>query len=270
MTHLLTGLIGYPVSHSLSPRIHGYWLEKHGIEGEYKLFTTKPARLRQTILHMRRKPIAGFNLTIPHKQAVMDYLDTVDSVATRIGAVNTVIAKNGKLTGTNTDAYGFITSLKAALGDLTPYLANVVILGAGGATRAVIVALQDEGAQTITLTNRTFATAETLADQFGINALPWEVRDELISDATLLINTTSLGMEGHPPLALAAPSCAVIDIVYAPLETELLKAAKHAGHPAIDGLGMLLYQAQAAFAAWYGITPEVTPELRAHVLGNHA
>ena len=266
-----TGLIGYPTEHSLSPRIHSYWLEQHSIDAEYKLFTTKPARLRQTILHLRRKSMAGFNITIPHKQTVMEYLDSVEEVAQRIGAVNTVICRKGKFIGTNTDAYGFITSLRAGLSDLTPYLENVVILGAGGATRAVIVALQEAGAKKIALTNRTLENAQNLAKEFGIQAFPWEKRRELLNDATLLINSTSLGMKNHPPLEIdlsaLPPHAAVTDIVYAPLETELLKNARARNLVVVDGLGMLLYQAQAAFAAWFGVTPEVTTALRTHVLG---
>jgi shikimate dehydrogenase len=266
----LTGLIGYPVSHSLSPRIHAYWIAKHGLDAEYKLFTTSPARLRQTMLHMRKKNIAGVNITVPHKQAVLEYLDAVDVIGTRLGAVNTVTNKNGKFTGTNTDAYGFITNLREGLGELAPYLDHVVILGAGGATRAVIAALQEVGAKTVTITNRTLKTTQALAKEFGAGAEPWEERNNVIGKASLLVNTTSLGMVDHPPLEIDLESlpdnAAVHDIVYAPLETELLKEARLRGHRIVDGLGMLLYQAQLAFKEWHGILPEVTPELRTHVL----
>lgn len=271
----LTGLIGYPVSHSLSPRIHAYWIAEHGIDAAYKLFTTPPARLRQTILHMRKKNVVGVNITIPHKQAVMEYLDRVDDTATRIGAVNTVINQNGTFVGSNTDAYGFITNLREGLtgspeGDISSYLKNIVILGAGGATRAAIVALKDAGAKSITLTNRSAEKSKLLADCFQVESLPWEVRTELLAEATLLINTTSLGMEHQPELeldlSLLPPTAAVHDIVYAPLETALLKAARARGNPTVDGLGMLLYQAQKAFALWHGVLPTVTPALRAQVL----
>lgn len=266
----LTGLIGYPVSHSLSPHIHAYWFEKHGIAAEYKLFTTAPARLRQTMLHMRKKNVTGVNITVPHKQAVLEYLDAVDAIGTRIGAVNTVINKNGKFTGTNTDAYGFITNLREGLGDLMPHLEQVVLLGAGGATRAAIAALQDAGAKNITLINRTLATAEAMAQEFGVQVAPWEARNSTIGKASLLVNTTSLGMTGHPSLDIDVKqlpeSAAVHDIVYAPLETPLLKYARQRGHRTVDGFGMLLYQAQLAFKEWHGVLPEVTAELRAHVL----
>ena len=271
----LTGLIGYPVSHSLSPRIHAYWIKEHGMEASYKLFTTPPPRLRQTMLHMHKKNIAGVNITIPHKQAVMEYLDRIDEQATHIGAVNTVIHKNGEFIGSNTDAYGFITNLREGLtgspdGDITSYLNNVVVLGAGGATRAVIVALKNAGAHSITVTNRSADKATDMANAFHVATLPWDVRNELLAEATLLINTTSLGMTGQPELEMdlaALPlKAGVHDIVYAPLETALLKNARARGNPSVDGLGMLLYQAQAAFEAWHGVKPSVTKALRAHVL----
>lgn len=270
MTPALTGLIGYPVSHSLSPRIHAYWIEKYGVDAEYKLFTTAPPRLRQTMLHMRKKNVAGLNITVPHKQTVMEYLDAVDVLGTRIGAVNTVVNKNGVFTGTNTDAYGFITNLREGLGDLTPHLTHVLLLGAGGATRAAIVALQEAGAKKMTVTNRTADTAKNLAEEFGVSIAPWESRSEILSDVRLLVNTTSLGMEHQPELdinlAHLPESAAVHDIVYAPLETALIAAARARGHRVVDGLGMLLYQAQGAFHAWHGILPEVTADLRANVL----
>jgi shikimate dehydrogenase len=275
----LTGLIGFPVSHSRSPRIHDYWIVQHGLDAQYKLFTTPPPRLRQTVLHLRKKNMVGFNVTVPHKQAVMEYLDGMDAAATRIGAVNTVINRNGIFTGTNTDAYGFITNLREGLGDSAPYFKNIVVLGAGGATRAALVALVDAGAAHITLANRTQASAENLAQEFStaatpITVAPWDDRDKILREATLLINTTSLGMISHHLLHIDVKQlprdAAVHDIVYAPLETELLKAAAKRGLKTVDGLGMLLYQAQAAFEEWYGICPEVTPALRAHVLAGDA
>jgi shikimate dehydrogenase len=272
-SHSLCGLIGYPLDHSLSPRIHAYWAQKYTIDTDYKLFTTQPPRLRQTMLHMRKKNVVGVNITIPHKQTVGEYLDGLDALATRIGAVNTVFNQKNKFIGTNTDAYGFITNLEKGLGDLKNYLQQVVILGAGGATRAAIVALQDAGATNIILTNRTEAAAQTMARHFKITHVPWEEKEVALKGATLLINTTSLGMAGKPNLQLDISNldrgAAIHDIVYAPLETELLKNARLRGHPAVDGLGMLLYQAQKAFEIWHGILPEVTEELRQHVLGSN-
>lgn len=278
----ITGLIGYPVSHSLSPKIHSYWIKEHGLTAEYKLFTTPPPRLRQTMLHMRKKQVAGVNITVPHKQAVIEYLDGLDDDAKRIGAVNTVIHREGKFIGSNTDAYGFITNLKQGLGDIKPYLEKVVLLGAGGATRAALVSLLDEGAKHITITNRTAEKAEALAFEFAPTAqakgsaivtAPWDDRETILRDTTLLINTTSLGMVSHHLLHLNVKElprdAAVHDIVYAPLETELLKNATKRGLKTVDGFGMLLYQAQKAFEMWHGVLPSVTPQLRAYVLEQH-
>jgi shikimate dehydrogenase len=264
-----TGLVGYPVSHSLSPAIHTYWMAQHGIEGEYKLFTTPLNRLRQTMLRMKKKEGMGLNITVPHKEAVLEFLESVDAIATGIGAVNTITVKDGALHGTNTDAYGLMTNLREGL-NAQPDLSHVVILGAGGAARAAIAGLKEAGAKRIVVLNRTFATAKKIADHFAVQAGEWDVKGEALEGATLLINTTSLGMKNQPPLNMSLqhlPTTAVVyDIVYNPLETSLLKAAKGRGNPTVDGLGMLLYQAQKAFALWHGITPEVTPALRAHVL----
>lgn len=264
----LTGLIGYPTEHSLSPIIHGYWMKQHGIVGDYKLFTTPSARLRQTVLHMRKKAMQGFNITVPHKESVLEYLDEVDVVGTRIGAVNTVKIAGEKLIGTNTDAYGFIENLKRD--GVLPDISNVVLLGAGGAARAAVVALKEAGAGKITLQNRTFETAGKLAEEFGVDATEWDMRGEILADATLLVNTTSLGMKQQPALPLSLqhlPEAATVaDIVYNPLETSLLKAARTRGNAAIDGLGMLLFQAQKAFALWHGIEPAVDKALRQHVV----
>jgi shikimate dehydrogenase len=205
----------------------------------------------------------------------MEYLDHIDATATRIGAVNSVILKEGIATGTNTDAYGFITNLREGLtgssdGDISAALRNVVLLGAGGATRAAIVALGDAGATSITLTNRSADKAQALAEEFSCTTIAWEEKNAALHGATLLVNTTSLGMQHQPPLTIdlsALPTnAAVHDIVYAPLETELLATARARGNKTVDGLGMLLYQAQKAFELWHGILPAVTPELRAHVL----
>lgn len=270
MNTKLTGLIGYPTEHSKSPKIHDFWIKQHGLDVEYKLFTTQPNRVRQVVKRLRDKGAAGFNVTVPHKLAVMEHLDEIDATAKKIGAVNTVIRKGDKLIGTNTDAYGFITNLKEGLGDIKPYLTNILILGAGGATRAAIVALQGAWATSITLTNRSADKAEKLAQEFGLKTISWEKRDTALEDVSLLINTTSLGMDHQPPLELdlsALPQTAAVhDIVYAPLETQLLKQATMRGNLTVDGLGMLLYQAQKAFEAWHGVLPEITPELRAEVL----
>lgn len=266
---ILTALVGFPTEHSLSPIIHEYWMKQHGIEGAYKLLTTPPPRLRQTMLHVRKKQMRGVNITVPHKESVLEYLDAVDVTATRIGAVNTVIADGENLTGTNTDAYGFMQNLMDGCNG-TPDLSQCVLLGAGGASRAAIVALQEAGATRITLMNRTQATAEKLATEFGVEAAAWDVSGNGLSSATLLVNTTSLGMKGQPPVNMSwqhLPTSAVVcDIVYNPLETGLLKSCRARGNPVVDGLGMLLYQAQKAFALWHGVEPIVDKALRQHVI----
>lgn len=267
---VLTGLIGYPTEHSLSPTIHDYWMRQHGIDGAYKLFTTPTARLRQTILHMRKKEMRGFNITVPHKEGVMEFLDYIDATAHRIGAVNTVTVNGDGLHGTNTDAYGFIANLKEGLGGALPDLSHVVLLGAGGAARAAIVALKEAGATHLVLQNRTLETAQKLGQEFGIEAIEWDMRGDALAGATLLVNTTSLGMKHQPALPLSLqhlPESAVVaDIVYNPLETSLLKAARGRGNKVVDGLGMLLYQAQKAFTLWHGIEPVVDKALRQHVI----
>ena len=265
-----TGLIGYPTEHSLSPAIHGYWMKLHAIDGAYKLFTTPSARLRQTAGHMKRK-VKGFNVTVPHKESVMEYLDNIDVLATRIGAVNTVSVGAGEeLSGTNTDAYGFLENLRDGCGGTLPDLSQVVILGAGGAARAAIIALKDAGSKKITISNRTLETAQKLAREFDAEAIAWDVSGACLAGATLVVNTTSLGMKHQPPLNLSLQhlnaQAVVYDIVYNPLETSLLKAAKGRGNKVVDGLGMLLYQAQKAFALWHGVEPAVDDGLRKHIL----
>ncbi len=266
----LTGLIGYPTEHSLSPAIHEYWMKQHDIDSAYKLFTTPTTRLRQTILHMRKKEARGLNITVPHKEAVMEYLDAMDAIATKIGAVNTITADGEKLTGTNTDAYGFIENLRGSCGGTLPDLSRVVILGAGGAARAAVVALKDAGAGTILLTNRTFETAQKLASEFGVEATAWDITGACLIDATLVVNTTSLGMKKQPPLNMSlqhlGEQAVVYDIVYNPMETGLIKASKARGNLVVGGLGMLLYQAQKAFALWHGVEPVVDDALRKHVI----
>lgn len=270
MQNNLTGLIGHPVKHSLSPRIHEYWLKQHNIKGAYDLFDTAPELLKERVVELRDSGIRGFNITVPHKQRIMEWLDEIDDTAMRIGAVNTVVNENGRLKGTNTDAYGFITNLREGLGELKPFLNNVVVLGAGGAARAVVVALKDVGAKRLTIMNRTTKTAEDLAKEFNCEAIEWSVHNKVPQGTTLLINTTSLGMRGkeslHIDISGLADQAAVHDIVYAPLETCLLEDASEQGFTTVDGLGMLLYQAQKAFALWHGIEPKVNGALRARIV----
>lgn len=262
----VTGLIGWPVAHSLSPAIHRHWLQHYQIEGSYELFATQAEHLPALLARMRQEGWRGINVTVPHKQAVLPLLNSVDVAAQEIGAVNTITLRDGTLIGSNTDAAGFLRSLLEGLGaeELGYHGQQVVILGAGGAARAIAVALKGAAAQAILLMNRSHEKASALAQALGVKAASWDSRH--LENASLLVNATSLGMVHQPPLSLnldrLPTSAAVIDIVYAPLETELLKQASRRGNVTIDGLGMLLHQAAGSFSLWHGITPVVDASVR--------
>ena len=268
----LAGVIGWPVGHSRSPRLHGYWLDSYGIDGAYVPLAVPPEHLATALRALPALGFRGVNVTAPHKQAALAVVDEVDSHARRIGAVNTiVVADDGRLLGSNTDGFGFIENLAAARADWRRDR-PAVILGAGGASRAIIVALIDAGVPEIRIANRTEARARTLADEFAgpCSVVAWGSRAEGLETAGLLVNTTSLGMSGAAALDMALdglPSDAVVtDIVYTPLITPLLESAAVRGLQVVDGLGMLLHQARPGFAAWFGREPEVTEALRAFVL----
>ena len=272
------GVMGWPISHSRSPVLHGHWLKRYGIDGSYVAIPVRPDDLGPALRALPGKGFAGVNLTVPHKELAMDIVDRVDTVGARIGAVNTiVVGVDGTLAGTNTDAYGFIENLRqGAGGSLDWWRARpAVVLGAGGASRAVVVALCDAGLTALRLVNRTRDRTERLAelvDRCGgaAQVVDWEDRAAALDGAGLLVNSTTLGMQGAPPLDLtldALPVDALVhDIVYAPLETGLLAAARARGNQVVDGIGMLLYQAQPAFEAWFGRRPAVDADLRAAVL----
>ena len=269
----LAGVMGWPVAHSLSPRLHGYWLRHYGIDGAYVPLPVRPERLGSALRAVADLGFAGCNLTVPHKEAALGALDEIAEDARRIGAVNTILVRaDGSLYGWNTDIEGFAQSLTAALPEWSIAGKHAVVLGAGGAARAVVAAVQNLGAEEVVILNRTRERAEALATDLGgaIRPLAWERRSEALSQAALLINTTTLGMLGKPPLSIdlaPLPTDAVVaDIVYAPLETPLLAEARRRGHRVVDGLGMLLYQAVPGFEAWFGRRPEVTPALRDFVL----
>ena len=265
-------VLGYPISHSLSPKLHGYWLEKCQIKGSYEAIETKPEKLDETLSRLVKAGYSGVNLTVPLKEAVMPLLDEISPEARKIGAANTVIFSDGKMRGHNTDAYGFIENLKAGIeGELSDYLDQVVILGAGGAARAVIVGLLDEGAKKITLLNRTRKKAEMLAKiDTRIQVKDWEKRTESLSDASLLVNTTSLGMQKMPVLDIslsALPVNALVtDIVYHPLITPLLEQANQRGNLTVDGLGMLIHQAVPAFEMFFDQKPKIDERIRDELL----
>lgn len=269
----LAGVLGWPVSHSRSPRLHGFWLRQYRIDGAYVPLAVRPESFVEAV---RALPLLGFrgaNVTVPHKEAALAAMDRVEDLARRIGAVNTiVIDADGRLEGRNTDGFGFLESLRAQQPCWQAAAGPAVLLGAGGAARAVAVALIDAGAPEIRLVNRTVSRAERLARDVGgpVRVFAWDDLAAALAGAALLVNTTTLGMAGQPPLELdldpLPPEAVVNDIVYAPLETALLARARARGNPVVDGLGMLLHQARPGFAAWYGVEPEVTPDLRAFVL----
>ncbi len=268
------GVVGWPVSHSLSPRLHGYWLDKYNIVGEYLPYAVKPEALGEFLNSLAKKEITGLNLTVPHKEIALPFLDEIDEVARKIGAVNVItVQKDGRLFGRNTDGIGFLTNLKTSAPIWSSNGAVAVIIGAGGAARAAIVSLLDDGISEIRLINRTRDRAEKLAEIYNdprITVCDWQDRSKNMAEAALLVNTTSLGMKGQPPLDIdlsELPLTAVVyDIVYNPLETPLLKQAKLRGNPYVDGLGMLLYQAAPAFQGWFGRVPEVDQDLRHYIL----
>jgi shikimate dehydrogenase len=269
----LAGVMGWPVAHSRSPRLHGYWLAHYGIDGAYLPLPVAPEQFADALRSLPLLGFAGVNLTIPHKEAALPLLDKLSDRARRIGAVNLVtVAPDGRLAGDNSDGYGFIENLKEGAPGWRAAAGPAVLLGAGGAARAILAALLEAGAPQVRFVNRNRARAEALAAAIGgpIELLDWGRREEALAGAALLVNATSLGMKGSPPLALSLkrlpPAALVTDIVYAPLETALLAEARARGHRTIDGLGMLLHQARPAFKAWFGIDPEVTPALRAFVL----
>jgi len=259
-------VLGHPIGHSLSPRLHGYWLKKYGIEGEYSAIDTPPEKLADTLSQLNSEGYAGVNLTVPLKETVLPLLDEITPLAAQIGAANTVTFHAGKMRGDNTDAYGFIENLRS-VGDLTPYLTHCVVLGAGGAARAVVAGLLGAGAARITLINRDRKKAESLAaGRAAIQVEDWEKRDQAIENATLLVNATSLGMKGQPELPLDLKwlpvNALVTDIVYNPLQTMLLKQAAARGNQTVDGLGMLIHQAVPAFKAFFATQPETDTQLR--------
>jgi shikimate dehydrogenase len=266
----VAAIIGWPVAHSLSPALHTFWLNYYNIDGAYIPMPVKPEELGEVIRILPKLGIRGFNLTLPHKELVIPFLDYMDEDAKAIGAVNTVlIANDGTIQGMNTDAYGFIRNIQPHIDGKKN---KAVVLGAGGAAKAICYGLIKEGYNEILLLNRTQEKAEEMASHFGahVHVLPWEQRARALDWADLLVNATSLGMEGKEPLDInldMLPKHAVVtDIVYTPLQTPLLKDAKGRGYLVVDGLGMLIHQAVPGFRAWFGMKPEVMPELRPHLL----
>lgn len=272
----LAGIMGWPVSHSRSPALHNFWLGEHGIDGAYVPLPVEPGQLERALRALPALGFRGCNLTIPHKQKAMALVDRVDPMARRIGAVNTVIVgADGSLEARNTDAYGFRENLRDCAPDWDPAAGPAVVLGAGGAARAVVASLVEAGVTEIRLVNRTLARAEQIAAELAEQGVKiavnlWCTREEVLADAGLLVNTTSLGMTGEPELeidlARLPRHAAVVDIVYVPLDTMLLVEARRRGHRTVDGLGMLLHQGRPGFEAWFGTPVRATRELRTAVL----
>ena len=268
----IAGVMGWPVGHSRSPSLHGRWIARYGLDAAYVPLAVRPDDLATALRALPVLGLRGVNLTLPHKEAALAHVDSVDAMGRRIGAVNTVVVSaEGALAASNTDAYGFIENLRAGAPGWQGGEGPAVVLGAGGAARGVCAALLDAGAPEIRIVNRTRARAEALAYEFGppCAAVSWEEGAAALAGAALLVNATSLGMAGQPPLALALddlpPAAIVNDIVYVPLETPLLAAARTRGNAAVDGLGMLLHQGRPGFAAWFGTDPEVTVALHAEI-----
>jgi shikimate dehydrogenase len=266
-------VIGYPVAHSRSPLIHNYWLNLYGIPGSYDRIAVAPAELAAFIGNFADQGLVGCNVTVPHKEQVARLVRIPDPETARLGSVNTVWMEDGKLLATSTDGYGFLQSLRSAAPDFTPQRMTAMVLGAGGAARPIIAALRSAGMEHIRLANRTAERAATLAAELGddgIHPVDWSEIPAKLASTDLLVNATSLGMTGGEPLAIdlaPLPSVAIVaDIVYVPLQTDLLRQARARGLRSVDGLGMLLHQAVPGFERWFGRRPEVTPELRALIV----
>ena len=269
---LLAGVMGWPVMHSRSPMVHNYWFEKHGLAGRYLPLAIRPEHLAGALRGLHPLGFAGVNITIPHKQEAMKIVHEVDALAKSIGAISCVMVRpDGSLAGTNNDCYGFIQAIRQEQPGWRPDSGPITVIGAGGGSRAVCYGLAQEGAREIRLVNRTFERAKEIAEEFSgpIKALRWDDRHEALDGAATVVNTTSQGMVGNPALDLRLDklprSALAADIIYIPLETPFLAAARKRGNRTINGLGMLLNQARPAWKAWFGIEPEVTPELRAMV-----
>jgi len=267
-------VIGWPIEHSRSPLIHGYWLEKYGIDGAYSREAVRPEDVETFLSSLAKRGLAGCNVTVPHKQAAFAAAAVKEASAIAVGAANTMWVVEGKLHCANTDTYGFMTHLsQSAPGWQTPG-GSILVLGAGGAARAIVHGFVESGADKIAVANRSRERADALAAHFGdsVSAIDWIDRNNAARSSTVIVNTTTLGMKGagDPAIDFEAThrKAVVVDIVYVPLETPFLAAARKCGHTCVDGLGMLLHQAVPGFEKWFGVRPQVTDELRALIVGD--
>lgn len=272
MSWALAGVIGQPVGHSRSPRLHRHWLARHGIAGDYVALEVAGEDLGEVLRALPKAGFRGVNVTVPHKVAALALADEATDRARRIGAANLLWFEDGRVLADCTDGEGFLENLRQGAPGWEPPAGPATVLGAGGAARAVVVALLDAGAPEVILTNRTRASAEALAAEFsGVRVVDWLHAGDAVEMGATVVNTTSLGMTGKPELRVPLDGLhagqVVTDLVYAPLETRLLREARAAGAVAVDGLGMLLHQAVPAFERWFGVRPVVDEELRRAVLG---
>jgi len=262
-------VIGWPVEHSRSPLIHGYWIRRYGVDGAYTKEAVPPDGVAGFLKSLQIRGLVGCNVTVPHKEAAYAAADVKDESARAVSAANTLWLENGRLHAANTDTYGFMTHLAQSAPGWNERNAPVSILGAGGAARAIVFGLLGAGVDEVRVFNRTRARAEALAEQFGrrVTVFDWDEREARSREAAVLVNATSIGMNGKGSLGIDFAdfndACVVADIVYVPLETELLRSARARGLSTVDGLGMLLHQAVPGFERWFGVRPEVTEELRA-------
>lgn len=272
-TFITAGVLGWPIAHSRSPTIHNHWISKYKLDGAYVRFPVSPDNLGKAIHGLSALGVAGCNITIPHKVDAIQYVDWIDPLAKRVGAINTIaVQADGALHGFNFDGFGYIESLLEVQPNWKADAGPIVVIGAGGASRAIVISLLDAGAPEIRIVNRTKSKADDLANEFGdrVSSVPWNERTNALSGAALVVNTTSQGMHGQPPLDLELTelplNALVSDAIYAPLETHLLATARSRGNKVANGLGMLLHQARPAFKEWFGIMPEVSDELRKAVI----
>lgn len=266
----LAGILGWPVSHSASPCLHGFWLDAYGIDGAFVPLPVHPDNFETALRALPRLGFCGANVTIPHKEAAWRLCDTLSDAARVARSVNTLVfSTDGSIHGDTTDGFGFMENLRQQVGG--GCTGSALVLGAGGAARSVVSALLDTGVSPVLVSNRTIERTRTLAEDLGpdVVIVDWDRREQALASVSLLVNTTSLGMTGHPPLPLSLDTLpgqvVVCDIVYTPLETALLAAARQRGNPVVEGLGMLLHQARPGFRAWFGVMPSVDNALREHV-----
>ncbi len=271
--YLLAGVVGCPIAHSRSPRLHRHWLARHGVQGDYVAMEIARSDLAEVVRVLPKAGFQGINVTVPHKITALSLAGEATERARRIGAANLLVFEDGRVLADNTDGEGFLNSVRQSAPQWEPSAGPATVLGAGGAARAVVVALLDAGAPEVLLTNRTRANAVSLREEFGnrIRVFDWVQAGNAVEEGVIVVNTTSLGMSGNPelrvPLDGLRPGQVVTDLVYSPLETRLLREARQAGALAVDGLGMLLHQAVPAFERWFGVRPEVDDALRDAVLG---